>query len=145
MGRFESSDGGTLFLDEIGEIDASTQVKLLRFLETRTFERLGSSKPIKVDIRLVCATNRNLEAMVQRGEFREDLLYRLNVIRIHLPALKDRKEDIPLLIQHYIRVFSEENSLSELQINQASMDILTHYTWPGNIRELRNFVKIVLF
>ena len=141
VGRFESSDGGTLFLDEIGEIDASTQVKLLRFLETRTFERLGSSKPIKVDIRLVCATNRNLEAMVQRGEFREDLLYRLNVIRIHLPALKDRKEDIPLLIQHYIRVFSEENSLSELQINQASMDILTHYTWPGNIRELRNFCE----
>ncbi|MAH40227.1 MAG: transcriptional regulator, partial [Puniceicoccaceae bacterium] len=100
IGRFESSDGGTLFLDEIGEIDASTQVKLLRFLETRSFERLGSSKAIKVDIRLVCATNRNLADMVQRGEFREDLYYRLNVICIRLPALSNRVEDIPLLLKH---------------------------------------------
>lgn len=141
VGRFESSDGGTLFLDEIGEIDASTQVKLLRFLETRTFERLGSSKPQKVDVRLVCATNRNLEAMVQRGEFREDLFYRLNVIRIHLPALKERKEDIPLLIQHYLKLFSDENNLPVLQINKASIEVLSNYIWPGNIRELRNFCE----
>ena len=141
IGRFESADGGTLFLDEIGEIDASTQVKLLRFLETRTFERLGSSKSIQVDIRLVCATNRNLEAMVQRGEFREDLLYRLNVIRIQLPALSERKEDVPLLIQHYIKMFSEENNLGLLKVNKATMEVLSAYSWPGNIRELRNFCE----
>lgn len=141
VGRFESSDGGTLFLDEIGEIDAATQVKLLRFLETRSFERLGSSKPIKVDIRLVCATNRNLTEMVQRGEFREDLFYRLNVIRIKLPSLTERKEDIPLILKHYINFFSKENDLPSLEVQPSAMAVLVEYNWPGNIRELRNFCE----
>ncbi|MDG1701291.1 MAG: sigma-54 dependent transcriptional regulator [Opitutae bacterium] len=144
IGRFESSDGGTLFLDEIGEIDASTQVKLLRFLETRSFERLGNSKSIKVNIRLVCATNRNLSEMVQRGEFREDLYYRLNVIRIHLPSLIERKEDIPLLLKHYLRLFSKENEIPSLKLSKDTLNILANYTWPGNIRELRNFCENVL-
>ncbi len=141
IGRFESSDGGTLFLDEIGEIDAATQVKLLRFLETRSFERLGSSKPIKVDVRLVCATNRNLEEMVHRGEFREDLFYRLNVIRIQLPSLEERKEDIPLILKHYMNLFSKENDLPSLEIQSSALVLLMNYSWPGNIRELRNFCE----
>lgn len=144
IGRFESSDGGTLFLDEIGEIDASTQVKLLRFLETRSFERLGSSKSVEVDIRLVCATNRNLSEMVQKGEFREDLYYRLNVIRIHLPSLIERKEDIPLLLKHYIEVFSQENDFAPLELSKEALDVLVEYPWPGNIRELRNFCENII-
>jgi DNA-binding NtrC family response regulator len=141
IGRFEAADGGTLFLDEIGEIDASTQVKLLRFLETRSFERLGSSKPVQVDVRLVCATNRNLTEMAQRGEFREDLLYRLNVITINLPPLRDRTDDLPVLLNHYINYFSEENGLEPIRISEGAMKILREYHWPGNIRELRNFCE----
>ena len=141
IGRFEAADGGTLFLDEIGEIDASTQVKLLRFLETRSFERLGSSKPVKVDVRLVCATNRNLTEMVERGEFREDLLYRLNVITINLPPLRERTEDLPVLLNHYIKYFSKENGLPPIRINDGAMNVLSAYRWPGNIRELRNFCE----
>jgi DNA-binding NtrC family response regulator len=133
-----------LFLDEIGEIDASTQVKLLRFLETRSFERLGSSKSIKVDIRLVCATNRNLSEMVQKGEFREDLYYRLNVIRIHLPSLIERKEDIPLLLKHYIDIFSQENGFAPLELSKEALNVLVDYPWPGNIRELRNFCENII-
>ena len=144
IGRFESSDGGTLFLDEIGEIDASTQVKLLRFLETRSFERLGSSKSIEVDIRLVCATNRNLSEMVQKGEFREDLYYRLNVIRIQLPSLIERKVDIPLLLKHYSNMFSEENGFPSLELSKEALNILVEYSWPGNIRELRNFCENII-
>ena len=144
IGRFESSEGGTLFLDEIGEIDASTQVKLLRFLETRSFERLGSSKSIEVDIRLVCATNRNLAEMVQKGEFREDLYYRLNVIRIQLPSLIERKEDIPVLLKHYINLFSEENGIAPLELSQEALNVLVQYPWPGNIRELRNFCENII-
>jgi DNA-binding NtrC family response regulator len=141
IGRFEAADGGTLFLDEIGEIDASTQVKLLRFLETRSFERLGSSKPVQVDVRLVCATNRNLAEMAQRGEFREDLLYRLNVITINLPPLRDRREDLPVLLKHYINHFSEENGLPAIQLTAGALQALSNYKWPGNIRELRNFCE----
>ena len=144
IGRFESSDGGTLFLDEIGEIDSSTQVKLLRFLESRSFERLGSSKSIKVDIRLVCATNRNLYEMVQKGEFREDLYYRLNVIRLHLPSLQERKSDIIILIKHFISLFSKENGFKELDISKEALNILRDYPWPGNIRELRNFCENIV-
>ncbi|MEC7281654.1 MAG: sigma-54 dependent transcriptional regulator, partial [Verrucomicrobiota bacterium] len=135
IGRFEAADGGTLFLDEIGEIDSATQVKLLRFLETRSFERLGSSKPIQVDVRLVCATNRNLAEMVKRGEFREDLLYRLNVITIYLPPLRERREDLPLLINHYIDSFAEENELAPIDLTEGAMKVLQGYRWPGNIRE----------
>jgi len=141
IGRFEAADGGTLFLDEIGEIDASTQVKLLRFLETRSFERLGSSKPVKVDVRLVCATNRNLTEMSKRGEFREDLLYRLNVVTIHLPPLRERPEDLPMLLNHYIDYFAEENELPPIDLTDGAIKVLRAYRWPGNIRELRNFCE----
>ena len=141
IGRFEAADGGTLFLDEIGEIDSATQVKLLRFLETRSFERLGSSKPIQVDVRLVCATNRNLTEMAKRGEFREDLLYRLNVITIHLPPLRERREDLTLLLNHYIDSFAEENELPPIDLTEGAIKVLRDYRWPGNIRELRNFCE----
>ncbi len=141
LGRFEAAEGGTLFLDEIGEIDASTQVKLLRFLESKTFERVGSIKPITVDLRLVCATNRDLLKMVGKGEFREDLYYRLNVIPIHLPPLRERREDIPVLLNHYISYFANENNLPPVQLSPEALAILETYAWPGNIRELRNFCE----
>lgn len=144
VGRFEAADGGTLFLDEIGEIDASTQVKLLRFLETRSFERLGSSKQTKVDVRLVCATNRNLGEMVKRGEFREDLLYRLNVVTIYLPALRDRPEDLLTLLNHYITEFSAENAVPPVRLTEGALAVLRAYRWPGNIRELRNFCENIV-
>ena len=137
VGRFESADGGTLFLDEIGEIDA-TQIKLLRFLETRSVERLGSHKPISLDLRLVCATNRDLRQMVAEGKFREDLFYRLSVVPLRLPPLRERKDDIPLLIAHYLKKFSQENNLPEAKISTHALAVLVSYAWPGNIRELRN-------
>lgn len=141
IGRFEGAEGGTLFLDEIGEIDASTQVKLLRFLETRSFERLGSSVPITVDLRLVCATNRNLEEMVRKGDFREDLFYRLNVVRIKLPSLRERKEDIPMLIDYYMSQYVKENGVNLPMLSAGAYELMKNYDWPGNIRELRNFCE----
>ncbi len=141
IGRFEAADQGTLFLDEIGEIDASIQVKLLRFLETRSFERLGSIKPIQVDVRLIAATNRNLREMVEKGEFREDLYYRLNVVTIRTPSLRERGEDIPVLIKHFLGHFAKENGLPEIDVEPGVMRILQNYSWPGNIRELRNFAE----
>lgn len=144
IGRFEAADGGTLFLDEIGEIDASTQVKLLRFLETRSFERLGSSKPIQVNVRLVCATNRNLAQMAQSGEFREDLLYRLNVVTISLPPLRERQEDLLTLLNHYTKRFSEENQIDPVRLTEGALNVLREYRWPGNIRELRNFCENIV-
>jgi two-component system response regulator AtoC len=141
IGRFEAADGGTVFLDEIGEIDASTQVKLLRFLESRTFERLGSVKPLKVDVRLVAATNRDLLAMVKAGTFREDLLYRLNVVRLEMPPLRVRTEDIPLLVHHFLDIYAEENGVELVEIEPGVMRVLQQYRWPGNIRELRNFAE----
>ena len=141
VGRFEAANGGTLFLDEIGEIDASTQVKLLRFLETKTFERVGSIQPVEVDVRLVCATNRDLKAMSERGEFREDLYYRLDVVKIDLPPLRSRIEDIPLLIDHFLQQFAEENGFPPVILTTKAMTILQAYPWPGNIRELRNFCE----
>lgn len=141
IGRFEAVDGGTLFLDEIGEIDLSTQVKLLRFLETKTFEPLGTSKPISVDLRLICATNRNLDQMVKKGEFREDLFYRLNVINIRLPSLRERKSDIPVLLDYYISLYIKENGVSSPTLNPQAKEVLKNYSWPGNIRELRNFCE----
>ncbi len=144
IGRFEAADGGTLFLDEIGEIDASTQVKLLRFLESRSFERLGSIKEVSVDVRLVCATNRNLEKMVRKGEFREDLFFRLNVIRLELPPLRERTEDIPILLEHYLKEFSRENGFPPTRLSPGTLRILTNYRWPGNIRELRNFAENIV-
>jgi len=141
IGRFESADGGTLFLDEIGEISSSTQVKLLRFLETKSIERVGGSKPIDLDVRLVAATNRNLEQQVREGKFREDLFFRLNVVRIAMPPLRERAEDIPLLLAHYIKVFSDENGVPPLTIEPGALRTLQAYPWPGNIRELRNFCE----
>ena len=141
IGRFESADGGTLFLDEIGEISQSTQVKLLRFLETKAIERVGGSKPIELDVRLVAATNRNLEQMVRDGKFREDLFFRLNVVRLEMPPLRDRAEDVPVLLAHFIRVFSEENGVPPLTVEPGALRTLQAYAWPGNIRELRNFCE----
>ncbi|MFM1850922.1 MAG: hypothetical protein RIS54_606 [Verrucomicrobiota bacterium] len=144
IGRFESADGGTLFLDEIGEISASTQVKLLRFLETKAIERVGGSKSIELDVRLVAATNRNLEQMVKEGKFREDLFFRLNVVRIAMPPLRDRTEDIPLLLAHYLKVFADENKVPVLGLEPGAVRTLQAYGWPGNIRELRNFCENVV-
>lgn len=141
IGRFEAADGGTLFLDEIGEISASTQVKLLRFLETKSIERVGGSKPLQLDVRLVAATNRSLEQMVRNGKFREDLFFRLNVVRIAMPPLRERADDIPLLLAHFNKQFSEENGVPPLTIEPGAMRHLQSYPWPGNIRELRNFVE----
>ncbi len=140
-GRFESADGGTLFLDEIGEITASTQVKLLRFLETRMIERVGGSKPIQLDVRLVAATNRNLERMVAEGKFREDLFFRLNVVRLLMPTLRDRADDIPLLLAHYLKFFAKENGTPPPNLEAGALRTLCAYRWPGNIRELRNFCE----
>ncbi|MDR2983079.1 MAG: sigma-54 dependent transcriptional regulator [Puniceicoccales bacterium] len=141
IGRFEAADGGTLFLDEIGEIDATTQVKLLRFLETRAVERLGSHKQIQLDVRLVCATNKNLTEMVQKGTFREDLFYRLGVVQITLPSLRERPDDVPLLLNHYLQYFSKENSLPAPKLKPDAQKLLSAYAWPGNIRELRNLCE----
>jgi len=141
IGRFESADRGTLFLDEIGEISASTQVKLLRFLETKAIERVGGSKSLELDVRLVAATNRNLEQQVREGKFREDLFFRLNVVRITMPPLRERPEDIPLLLAHYIKVFSDENGVPPLSLEPGAVNTLKSYAWPGNIRELRNFAE----
>ena len=142
IGRFEAADGGTtLFLDEIGEISASTQVKLLRFLETKSIERVGGSKPIELDVRLVAATNRTLEQLVREGKFREDLFFRLNVVRIVMPPLRERAEDVPLLLAHFIRIFSQENGVPPLTIEPGALATLQAYAWPGNIRELRNFCE----
>lgn len=141
IGRFEAANGGTLFLDEIGEIDLATQVKLLRFLETHAIERLGAQKQIQLDVRLVCATNRNLAEMVKAGTFREDLYYRLSVVALMLPALRERSSDIPILIDHYINFFAQENGLPRVRISKEAMEALSAYSWPGNIRELRNFCE----
>ena len=140
-GRFELADGGTLFLDEIGEIDRSTQVKILRVLEERSFERVGGSETVEVDVRLVAATNKTLRDMVDEGAFREDLFFRLNVVRVRLPPLRQRGEDVPLLVNHFLGVFVEENGKPLDGVTPEAMDALCAYDWPGNIRELRNVVE----
>jgi two-component system, NtrC family, response regulator AtoC len=141
IGRFESADNGTLFLDEIGEISQSTQVKLLRFLETKAVERVGGSKPVELDVRLVAATNRSLERLVREGKFREDLFFRLHVVRLTMPPLRQRAEDIPLLLAHFMKQFSDENGSPPLTIEAGALRTLQAYAWPGNIRELRNFCE----
>lgn len=140
-GRFELADKGTIFLDEIGELDLSCQVKLLRVLQEQTFEPLGDSKPKKVDIRVVSATNANLPQMVQDKTFREDLFYRINLITIHLPALRERREDIPLLAAHFAKKQCEANGLPPVEISQEANDYLASLPFPGNIRELKNLVE----
>ncbi|NDC80076.1 MAG: sigma-54-dependent Fis family transcriptional regulator [Verrucomicrobia bacterium] len=141
LGRFEQAQGGTLFLDEIGEIDAATQIKLLRVLGERTLERVGGNQSIPVDVRLVAATNRNLESMVKEGRFREDLFFRIRVVQIHLPPLRDRAEDIPVLADHFLREFSQENKKQGLEFTRSVLDQFASYSWPGNIRELRTAVE----
>jgi DNA-binding NtrC family response regulator len=141
IGRFESAEGGTLFLDEIGEISAAIQVKLLRFLETKAIDRVGGSKTIELDVRLVTATNRNLEQLVREGKFREDLYFRLDVVKFVMPPLRQRAGDIPALIHHFIKIFSEENAVPALEVEPGAMKTLQAYPWPGNIRELRNFCE----
>ena len=137
VGRFEQAQGGTLFLDEIGEIDPATQVKLLRFLGERTFERVGSNKTQTADVRVVTATNKSLAEQVKTGTFREDLFFRLRVMEIHLPPLRDRKNDIPLLAQAFVKEFAEENGKPVRALAPDALDALLHYAWPGNVRELR--------
>jgi DNA-binding NtrC family response regulator len=142
IGRFEQANGGTLFLDEIGEIDAATQVKLLRVLgEERAFERVGSNTPIKVDVRLVAATNKDLAKLVSEGKFREDLFFRLSVVQITMPPLRQRKEDIPLLVHAFLKQFAEENSRPVPEITADAMEALLRYDWPGNVRKLRNVME----
>jgi DNA-binding NtrC family response regulator len=141
IGRFEKADGGSLFLDEISEIDASVQVKILRTLEERQIERVGGDTPVDVDARLIAATNRDLRGMVDDGDFREDLFYRLYVVVITLPPLRDRQDDILLLLNHYLAVFNEENGKKIEGFTPAAYDLLSRYDWPGNIRELRNLVE----
>ncbi|MDD2520694.1 MAG: sigma-54 dependent transcriptional regulator [Kiritimatiellae bacterium] len=140
-GRFELADGGTLFLDEISEIDASLQVKILRVLEERRFERVGGSQPVDVDVRLVAATNRDLKKMVEEGRFREDLFYRLYVVNLALPPLRERDGDIVLLAQHYLKALSAEHGKPLNGITPEAMDALLAHDWPGNVRELRNVIE----
>ncbi len=139
-GRFELADGGTLFLDEIGDISAAFQAKLLRVLQEREFERVGGSRPIKVDVRLICATNRNLEKMVAAGSFRADLYYRINVVSLFLPSLRERREDIPPLVAFFLERYNKENG-RDLRVSQEALKVLTNCYWPGNVRELENCVE----
>src|SRR5580698_7637215 len=141
IGRFEQAQGGTLFLDELGEIDATIQVKLLRFLGERTFERVGSNKTQTADVRLVAATNKNLEELVKAGKFREDLFFRLRVVEIELPPLRERSGDIPLLAQNFLREFAKENSKPVNDFTADALEALMNYAWPGNVRELRTAVE----
>jgi two-component system, NtrC family, response regulator AtoC len=140
-GRFELADGGTLFLDEISEIEPAMQVKLLRVLEERTFERVGGEESISVDIRIIAATNRDLAAYVKQGKFREDLFFRLNVVDIMLPSLKERVGDIPLLAVRFLKEYAERNTKKIEGITPDALVLLTHYAWPGNVRELRNTLE----
>ena len=140
-GRFEIADGGTIFLDEIGEINAATQVKLLRVIQEKSFERVGGTTPINVDVRIVAATNRNLEEEVKNGKFREDLFYRLNVVRIPMPPLRERKDDIPLLLHNFLREFNIENEKNIQGFDNRAKSAILKYSWPGNIRELKNCVE----
>ena len=143
-GRFELADKGTIFLDEIGELDLSCQVKLLRVLQEQTFEPLGESRPRKVDVRVVCATNANLEQMVREHTFREDLLYRINLIAVHLPALRERREDIPLLARHFVENRCREDGLPLVKLSEDALEFLSRLPYPGNIRELKNLVERTL-
>jgi DNA-binding NtrC family response regulator len=140
-GRFELADGGSLFLDEIGDLPPHLQVKLLRVLQEREFERVGSSRPIKVDVRLLAATHRNLETLVRDGRFRDDLYYRINVVTIQLPPLRERREDLPLLIDHFLRAFADKNGKRIRGLTREAREALLRYDYPGNVRELENLIE----
>jgi sigma-54 dependent transcriptional regulator, flagellar regulatory protein len=141
VGKFERADGGTIFLDEIGDMSPELQVKLLRVLEEREVERVGGSKTVKVDVRVIAATHRDLESAVEKGAFRQDLFYRLEVIPVTLPALKERTSDIPLLISHFLEIFNREKSRAVTGFSEEAVELMTSYPWPGNVRELRNMVE----
>ena len=140
-GRFEMADGGTIFLDEISETSPEFQVKLLRVLQEKTFERVGGVSPMKVDVRVIAATNRDLRSLVDEGRFREDLFYRLNVVQVNLPPLRERAEDIPLLVDTFLKEFSAANDRHGLQLHPKAMAMLQNYRWPGNVRQLRNVIE----
>src|SRR5499427_2342020 len=141
VGKFEQGDRGTIFLDEVGDMSAKTQAKVLRVLQEGEVERLGSARTVKVDVRVIAATNKNLEEEIEKGSFREDLYFRLAVIPIHVPPLRERPDDIPLLVRHYMEYFSRENNVRAKRISHAALDALQRYRWKGNIRELRNTVE----
>ncbi|MBI3493980.1 MAG: sigma-54-dependent Fis family transcriptional regulator, partial [Acidobacteria bacterium] len=141
VGKFEQADRGTIFLDEVGDMSQKTQAKVLRVLQEGEVERLGSARTIKVDVRVIAATNKNLEEEIDKGAFREDLYFRLAVIPIHVPPLRERPEDIPLLVRHYMEFFSRQNNVRPKRITSAALDALSRYRWKGNIRELRNTVE----
>ncbi len=145
-GRFELADGGTLFIDEISDVPLNVQTKLLRILQDRQFERVGGSETVNVDVRVIAATNKPLDVLVSRGEFREDLYYRLRVVLLEVPALRERSEDIPLLVEAFIKEFNREHGRKVSGITRGAMDRLIHYEWPGNVRELKNTIEeLVIF
>jgi transcriptional regulator with GAF, ATPase, and Fis domain len=144
LGRFEVAHQGTLFLDEIGELSLATQAKILRFLEEREFNRVGGSKTIKVDVRLIAATNKDLTQLLKKGSFREDLYYRINVVPIMIPPLRERKGDIPLLLDHFIKKFNKENKKNVKGVSKEAMELMMNYEWPGNVRELENLIERVI-
>jgi DNA-binding NtrC family response regulator len=141
IGRFEEADGGTLFLDEIGELSPQVQVKLLRFLQEHEFQRLGGNQMLRTDVRVISATNRDLEQRVKEGAFREDLFYRLNVVLMSIPPLRERKEDIPILIDHFLKKYAEENGKEIAGLSSEAQDVLLKYDYPGNVRELENIIE----
>lgn len=145
IGRFQQADGGMLFLDEIGDMSLMTQAKVLRSLEEGTVEMVGGGKPIPIDVRIIAATNKNLQEEMRAGHFREDLYFRLNVLNIKLPPLRERKEDIPQLVNHFIQCFCNEHGVAAKHITPGAMSRLMEYSWPGNIRELKNFIEKLIF
>jgi two-component system nitrogen regulation response regulator NtrX len=140
-GKFELADGGTLFLDEIGDMSLATQAKVLRVIETQEFQRVGGSKKIKVDVRIIAATNKNLEEEIKKVTFREDLYFRLNVIPIYIPPLRERKDDIPLLVEYFLKNFAQQYGQKKKDISKTTLRALIDYDWPGNVRELRNTIE----
>jgi two-component system nitrogen regulation response regulator NtrX len=140
-GKFEVADGGTLFLDEIGDMALITQAKVLRVIETQEFERVGGNKKIKVDVRIISATNKNLQDTIKDGMFREDLFFRLNVIPLHVPPLRERKSDIPLLVNYFLSTFAKMYGQKTKKISKATLESLIKYNWPGNVRELKNIIE----
>jgi two-component system NtrC family response regulator len=141
VGRFEQADEGSIFLDEIGDLSPALQSKLLRVLQEKEIERVGSNQTIKIDVRVIAATNRNLEEAIRKGAFREDLYYRLNVVTLSLPPLRERKEDVPILIDHFLKKYSRENKKEVFSLTKEAKDLLLHYDYPGNVRELENIME----
>jgi two-component system, NtrC family, nitrogen regulation response regulator NtrX len=144
VGKLQKADGGTLFLDEVGDMSLKTQAKVLRALEEQRFEPVGAAESIQVDVRVVAATNKNLEDEIERGNFREDLFYRLNVIPFYVPPLRDRQEDIPLLADHFLKEFTTEYGRKHKELTAEAYRVLAEYSWPGNVRELRNLMERIV-